>query len=82
MRSKTGSHYFAITCIGVTNIHFGFLVVADREPTRAQLILAGAPAYLESTEITYEVTKIGHELSRFLEATDNFRWLKLPRKTR
>jgi len=64
-----GSTYFAITCLGTTNRHFGFLVVGDRAPTVNQLIAAGAPVYLDSPEIKLEFSKVGHEMSRFLEST-------------
>jgi len=77
-----GKYYFAATCLGTTNRHFGFLVVADRAPSIRKLILAGAPAYLESPEIKVEFAQVGHELSRFLESTHHYRWLKLPRTAR
>lgn len=72
-----GKFYYAVTCLAQQGNTYGYLVVADREPTMRQLQTAAPEIPLIHS---YEVAKIGHELSRFLEATTHFRWRKLKSK--
>jgi len=72
-----GKFYYAVTCLAQQGNTYGYLVVADRTPTIHQLTDNVAEVALIRS---YEVSKIGHELSRFLKDTKQFRWLKLTRK--
>ena len=72
-----GKSYYAVTVLSCRGTHFGYLIVADKTPTLNQLVEARAAI---PTDDRFEVAKIGHELSRFLEASGHFRWLKLTRK--